>query len=508
MTYRIPALSDYSSLRMALVAAVILPLAAAMGLTGYLVLRHVERNVEQRMQKDLELVARAIQLPLSHSLELERRGSVLRAVESAFSIGRVYSAYVYDRHGRQIASAGRREPAPEQERLTALAEGGREKGEYGHVAGREVFSYFVPLFDSGGTVNGLLQLTRRKSDIQEDVRFIRAQIALALGLGLLFMTGLVLFGHHRALGRHLSGLKESMTRVSEGDRDHRLQPQGPREIVSIGAQFNQMLDTIEAAQSELRERRIRQEQLQIRLRQAEKLAAIGQLAAGVAHELGTPLSVVSGKAQRALRKADLDAETVNGLRDIRHEVGRMDHIIRQLLDFSRSNVLRKKKTSLDRLVRSALSAASEDADRHEASLEMILPQDDADKTLQIDLDGVRMEQALVNLIRNAVQSAAGGKVVVSWGRECDWAWMQVDDNGSGISREIESRLFEPFFTTKDVGHGTGLGLAVVHGILRDHDGKIDFGESRLGGAFFRIRLPLGKDLATGGAVQGGKNDWA
>ena len=485
-------ISDYFSLRTALILAVILPLAAALGLTGYMLLQHVERSIEYRMQTDLELVARAIQLPLSHSLERERSGSVSRAVESAFSIGRVYSAYVYDRHGQLIASAGRSEPSPEQERLTALAADGRERGEYGHVAGREVFSYFVPLTDSGGRVNGLLQLTRRKSDIQEDVQAIRVRVGWGLGLGLLCMSGLVLFGHHRALGRHLSSLKSSMTRVTEGERDHRLHPDGPTEIVTIGHQFNQMMDTIEAAQSELRHRRASQEELQARLRQTEKLAAIGQLAAGVAHELGTPLSVVSGKAQRALRNTALDAETAQTLHDIRLEVDRMEHIIRQLLDFSRGNPLRIKRIDMAQLASSALSAVSEEAERHGIRLLSHGEEPPIEQaTLQLNVDGVRMEQALVNLLRNAVQSAGcGGMVSVSWGTEGEWAWMQVDDDGPGIPANIQSRLFEPFFTTKNVGQGTGLGLAVVHGILRDHGGSITCGNSRHGGAFFRIRLPL------------------
>ncbi|WP_045221049.1 sensor histidine kinase [Desulfonatronum thioautotrophicum] len=481
---------DIVSLRMALVTCVILPLAAAMALTGYLLLLHVEGNVEYRMQKDLELVARAIQLPLSHALEMDRQGSVLRAVESAFSIGRVYSAYVYDSQGRRIASAGRSEPSPEQDRLTELAEDGRERGEYGHVAGREVFSYFVPLTDSGGRVNGLLQLTRRKSDFREDVRAIRTQVAMGLGLGLLCMTGLVLFGHHRALGRHLSSLRSSMSKVTKGDRDHRHQPLGPREIVTIGDQFNRMMDTIEATQAELRQRRVKQEQLQSQLRQAEKMAAIGQLAAGVAHELGTPLSVVSGKAQRALRKSGLETDITQTLQDIRLEVDRMEHIIRQLLDFSRSNALRKAPITISNLVHSALAAISEEAKQHCVRLHVSDPQPEEDQPVTLYLDGVRMEQAVVNLLRNAVHAAAGGTVHVSWGTDGSQVWIQVDDDGPGISTDIAPKLFEPFFTTKSVGQGTGLGLAVVHGILREHDGTIDFGANPGGGAFFRIHLPL------------------
>ncbi len=479
-------LSRFFSLRWAFAISVVVPLAAAAALTGYLTIRFLEDKVEQRMQKDLELVARAIQLPLSHSLELNREGSIAQALESAFSIGKVYGVYVYDQEGQQVASAGRVEPEPEKEKLTELAAYGEERGEYGHVAGRKVYSYFVPLTDSGGRVNGLLQLTRRESDFQEDIRAMRANGAIGLAAAMLLMSGLVFYGHHRAMGRYFSSLITSMSRVAEGERSHRFTPHGPTEIVSIGLQFNHMLDRIEAAQKELRQRRDRQEQLKTQLRQAEKLAAIGQLAAGVAHELGTPLGVVSGKAQRALRNKNLDQDVSGALKDIRGEVRRMEHIIRQLLDFSRHNTLRKKPASLGRLAHASLSAVAQEAFEHDVQLEM----QETERDTMVHVDSVHIVQALVNLLRNAIQSAPAGKVILSWGLEPGQAWMQVDDNGPGIPEEIRNKLFEPFFTTKEVGAGTGLGLAVVHGIIEEHEGELEFGESHLGGAFFRFRLPV------------------
>jgi len=484
MTRRIPLLSNRISLRLTLVVAIIAPLAVTMAATGYLVLAFLEEKVEQRMQKDLELVARAIQLPLSHALERGREGSVALALESAFSIGRVYGAYVYDHRGKQIASAGRVDPEPEQEKLTELAADGKELGEYGSVAGREVFSYFVPLTDSGGRINGLLRLTRRVSDFREDIRAIHGRGLVGLGAGLLFMSGIVLYGHHRALGRYFSSLISSMSRIAEGEGDHRYTPHGPREILAIGLQFNHMLDSIQTAQTELRQRRDKQEQLTTQLRQAEKLAAIGQLAAGVAHELGTPLGVVSGKAQRALRSTGLDLNIAASLQDIRHEVARMEHIIRQLLDFSRSNAIRKKANSLSQLAISSVSAVAEEADKHDVHVELAGLEND----VLIAMDSVRMEQVLVNLLRNAIQAAVAGRVELSWGVVGHRAWVQVDDDGPGIPDEMRNKLFEPFFTTKHVGAGTGLGLAVVHGILREHGGELELGRSSLGGAFFRLWL--------------------
>ncbi len=486
MLKKITSISKLFSLRLALVVYVVLPLACILAITGYLVLNSLERQVEQQMQNDLELVARSIQLPLSHALERDREGSMIQALESAFAIGRVYSANVYDNDGQEIASAGRTDPDPEKDKLTELAAEGERRGEYGHVAGREVYSYFVPLTDSGGRISGLLQLTRRESDFKEDISSIRTKGALGLGVAVFFMSALVLYGHHKALGKYFTRLTQSMSRVAGGERRHRFKPQGPREIVTIGERFNFMLDSIEKAESEIRERRQVQEELQARLRQAEKLAAMGQLAAGVAHELGTPLSVVSGKAQRAQRNTELPPELAATMQEIRQEVERMENIIRQLLDFSRRNEQQKRNVSMKQLARSAYASAGEEARSTGCELSLQEP----DREISIKADPTRIEQALVNLLKNALQSSSVARVRLSWGEDGGWAWFQVDDTGPGIPEDIKSKLFEPFFTTKSVGMGTGLGLAVVHGIAEEHSGSIKVGQSDMGGAMFRIRLPL------------------
>ncbi|WP_291318514.1 ATP-binding protein [Desulfonatronospira sp.] len=486
MLKKITSVTKLFSLRLALVVYVVLPLACILAITGYLVLNALERQVEQQMQNDLELVARSIQLPLSHALERDREGSMIQALESAFAIGRVYSANVYDKDGQEIASAGRTDPDPEKEKLTELAAEGERRGEFGHVAGQEVYSYFVPLTDSGGRISGLLQLTRRESDFKEDISAIRTKGIVGLGVAMFFMSSLVLYGHHKALGKYFTRLTQSMSRVAGGERRHRFRPRGPREIVTIGERFNFMLDSIEKAENEIRERRQAQEELQTRLRQAEKLAALGQLAAGVAHELGTPLSVISGKAQRAQRNNALPDELASTMQEIRQEVERMENIIRQLLDFSRRNEQQKRNVSMKQLARSAHASAEEEARNTGRELSIQEP----DREIHIKADPTRIEQALVNLLKNALQSSSSALARISWGEDGGWAWFQVDDNGPGIPEDIKSKLFEPFFTTKSVGMGTGLGLAVVHGIAEEHNGSIEVGKSDMGGARFIIRLPV------------------
>jgi signal transduction histidine kinase len=260
--------------------------------------------------------------------------------------------------------------------------------------------------------------------------------------------------------------------------------------------FNEMMDNIERAEQEIQRRRAEKEELEKRLRQAEKLAAIGQLSAGVAHELGTPLSVIEGKAQRALRSPDMPAPAADNIQAIRSQARRMEQIIRQLLDFSRRSELRPRRVKMSRLVRSAAAAIEPECRRLNAGIVL-----EGAGTHEMEADSVQMEQVLANLMKNAAQAAPDGQVRVSWERRKDQAVLCVEDSGSGIDESTRKKLFEPFFTTKAVGAGTGLGLAVVHGIVEAHGGEIRVGSSSMGGACFTLLLPAALPVAAPGETK-------
>lgn len=473
------------SLRAALLFYVVAPMCVVIAAGGWWGLRAFERLVEQQMQRDLEMVAEAIKGPLSHALLREREGSMAEALKAAFDLSEVYGAFLYDAEGRRIS-------VPEQEKgelpradATELAAAGKPQGEYSESRGQEVYSHVMPLTDSAGQITGLLQLTRRRSDFVKNIGLLRTRVVLYTLLGFVGLSGLVMVGQYLAFGRHLHELSDSMNQIAKGNREYRHHPNGAQELRSLGEHFNRMLDNVDEAEVEIRARRESERTLEGRLRHAEKMAAIGELAAGVAHELGTPLSMIDARVQKLLRASGDEDGNRKAYMSIRSESARMQHIIRQLLDFSRRNPSHVYRLDGAQLLRDAVEAVEAEAEALHTRIQV----DEPPPGTWVRGDPVRLQQAMVNLLRNAIQAAPGGEVRCGQGFDGESCWFEVEDDGAGMDPAIVSKIFEPFFTTKPVGEGTGLGLAVVHGIATEHGGRIELDNDRDQGSCFRLVLP-------------------
>ncbi len=464
------------SIAATLLLVLVLPLLVITALTAWYSITLLEQQSKERMQKDIELVARAIRLPLSHALERDYKRTVQQALDSAFSIDRVYGAYVYDRDGNTIAASGFKPSSMASDEVARIASEGEQQSEFGRLDGEEVFSYFVPLTDAGGRISGLLHVTRQASEINDYLATLRRNTLLLVMLSGLALSAILLLGHRWAVGRHLQGIEQGLLRIGKGELTHRLHAGGARELRHLASTINQMLDAIERSRQQISD-------MGSRLHQAEKMAALGQLSAGVAHELGSPLSTVDGKAQRLLRRDDLPESVSQAVEAIRREAGRMEQIIRQLLDFGRKNPLERRRISADKPLRIVCERLLA-----EPGVPIRVAWGEADST-PIAVDSVRLDQALGNLLRNARQ-AARSQVCASITVDQQQLVYHIDDDGPGIDPADRDHLFEPFFTTKPVGQGTGLGLAVAHAAARDHGGEITIESSPLGGARFSLRLPV------------------
>ena len=256
------------------------------------------------------------------------------------------------------------------------------------------------------------------------------------------------------------------------------------------AMFSRELETgLTAKEHDLR-------QSQEQLRQTEKLAELGTLASGMAHEIGTPMNVILGRAEFLQRKTK-DPETAKGLQTIVDQVERITKIMNQLLTFARRRPIERRAANINKVIEETLDVMRERFGRHHIAvrtqLDPGLPKGD------VDLD--QIGQVLLNLAINALHAMgdSGSLLVrtaivpVNKGSTETYAEMievSVADTGCGIATEHLDKIFDPFFTTKEVGKGTGLGLTVVHGIVQEHGGFVMV-ESEVGkGTTFRIRLPI------------------
>ncbi|HKY32597.1 MAG TPA: response regulator [Candidatus Polarisedimenticolia bacterium] len=223
--------------------------------------------------------------------------------------------------------------------------------------------------------------------------------------------------------------------------------------------------------------------------QAEKLSALGELVAGVAHELNNPLTAVLGYAQLALAMDDI-THVRRRLETVISEAERAGKIVRNLLTFARRQPPEKKHLDLNAIIEKTLELRA----YHFKTSQIVLEKDLAPALPRTMLDFQQIQQVLLNLFNNAEQAMLearkGGRLLVSTAREEGWLEVRVRDDGPGIPREQQQKIFEPFFTTKSEGKGTGLGLSLCYGIVEEHGGRI-WVESQPGhGATFIVWLPI------------------
>lgn len=474
------------SLRFQLLLLIFLPLTVLAGGVVWMTFHTVEDLIEHRLQKEIELVARAMRVPVEQRLQEGDLAGVERSLDAVFEIGRVYGAYVYDAGGRRVAVAGEARPGPrEQVEAAELVALGEEIGRYAELAGEEVFSYFVPLTGQTGRIEGLLQVVRLESEIAEQLASIRARGFLFWAAVMAVMLVILLLGHRLAVGRHVDRLVESMARIESGDQAHRAEVGGPTELAGVAGALNRMLDGLERMQSELNRRRRERQEMIEQMRAQDHLAALGRFSSGVAHELGAPLSVIDGDTRR-LEQLDIgDEDARRRLGRIRRQVQRTRELISQLMEFVRSDHQEQSKVSVQRLLNRALAGVRPESEAREIILEV----DPAPPELMIEGWEVRLEHALVNLVRNAVQ-AAHSRVEVRIAESGDRVVFTVEDDGDGVAPEERERIFEPFHTAGKGGRGTGLGLAIVKGVADEHRAEIRVSNSeRLGGSRFDLVLP-------------------
>jgi signal transduction histidine kinase len=304
----------------------------------------------------------------------------------------------------------------------------------------------------------------------------------------------------RLVSRPITKLLTGIDDVAKGDLSHVILAERDDEIGQIATRFNDMTYSLRESRAETQRHTEAKLALEQRLGQTEKLATIGQLAAEIAHEVGTPLNVIAGRARSIQKKARAPETVESNAQIIAEQTARITRIIQRLLDFTRRKVgaTGKLEVNINELSLTTMELLSSQFSSAKVKTRL----DRAEGLPRVAGDPDRLQQVMINLLLNAVQAMPeGGALAVETrsirrarpglegGAEQAFVTFSVQDTGGGISAEIKDKIFDPFYTTKDGQGGTGLGLAVVSGIVKEHDGWIDVEDATGGGTVFRVYLP-------------------
>jgi two-component system NtrC family sensor kinase len=351
----------------------------------------------------------------------------------------------------------------------------------------------------GNDVVGALEISESLDELTGYVhKTILRSIILGILMALLGFIMLWVLGI-KFVGRPLNRMMEFTREIGEGDFSKRIAVRGKDELANLAQAMNQMCEQLAASRETVRKETEARISALEQLRHSERLATLGRLSSGIAHELGTPLNVVSGRAKliadENLKKEDI----VECSRIIKEQVERMARLIRQLLDFARRRAPQKSRIDLKNLSVQVLEMLKPVAVKQNVALKLLKNED----IPPVSIDPFQIQQVLINLVMNGIQAMPeGGRLevrlhmkyarhpAISNGLEQNYVAIYIKDEGEGIPSNHINHLFEPFFTTKSVGQGTGLGLSIAYGIVQEHGGWIDV-QSEVGkGSCFTIFIPL------------------
>lgn len=364
--------------------------------------------------------------------------------------------------------------------------------------GNEMQYFFVPLgiADAGGAI----QMTETLADRSRYLRHALARQVVAGSVVVLVNGIVVILLGVIVIGRPLSLLRERIDGIGKGDLSSRIVLRGRDELSTLADGLNEMCQRLSASRRRERSETEKRLAAMEQVRHMDRLTTIGRLASGIAHELGTPLNVIGGRAEMICDGSiSPESERIQKTAaTIKAQADRMTQIIRHLLDFARQRPPQRVQANAVDVVSQAIELVSYLG--YKAALRL----ETADQTapLLAAMDPVQIQQAMTNLIENALQAMPeGGQATVTVrsvvaqppadvsARQHRYLQITVRDQGIGIPPENLASVFDPFFTTKDVGQGTGLGLSITYGIVREHGGWIEVTSEVGKGSEFFVYLP-------------------
>jgi signal transduction histidine kinase len=480
-------------LKLRLILILTIPAVLAVGVHGLLRIRQERDQLVEEDRQNMTLTAAAIQIAVENALrdrqftDVKRLLAALVERQTAIDRIRLFNPKLEPTLVSNQLSIGEDVPL---EILRRVVDSKSPESFYRRQGQHSIHYYIVPIRDGQGQIAGALEIVRLASGIDARMHAASNDVWIRLGILLAVIVVLTATALQRQVVRPISGLMEGIRRIGRGEPAAPL-PVGRRdEIGRVAEAFNEMTAQLDAARRRLLTETEHSLELEQQLRAAETLAVAGKLASSLAHEVGTPLNIVSGRAEFLQMSPSLDEAARRDLGIIVAQIDRISKIIRSLLDSVRPQKLELQPTSLADVLDGMLPLLNYPARRRGVGIVTSVPPD----LPMLRADPGQLQQVLINLVLNGVDATPASRHITIRAEAGDegsqpGVAIAVHDTGPGIPVEIQAKVFEPFFTTKAAGQGTGLGLAICRDIIKGHGGYITVESTPESGTTFTMWVP-------------------
>lgn len=465
------------------------------GSHGAYQLRQEATDLQESISRELRLTGTAVQVAVENAARDGQAADIRETLQALERIDPVYDIFVFGKQQQLTSHSGDQHIDLAMLRLateSAFVSGRPSLRFFGeHLSGYAVFA--APLRDELQSMIGTVALVRPLDDARRDLRRTGWAIAASVLALVVALAGLCYAIGAFYVGTPLGSLLTALRLLRKGQEPPRISSAGSDEVGAVTQEFNRLVDTLADTRAQLALEVEARRTLEVELQRLDKLATLGQLAAGLAHEIGSPLQILNGRA-RVLRERAQDGETRRYANIFVEQTDRITHIVTQLTRVARPLPPQLQRVDLPLIVREVVELI--DLAARKKGVEVTLSAED--QLPWVLADPAQVQQVVLNLLNNALASMVpGGRVRIQIETLAPTQQslspaiqICVQDDGRGVNAQILSRIFEPFFTTRSEQGGTGLGLAVVRSLVQAHGGKV-WAESVEGhGSCFYVVLPV------------------
>ena len=511
---------NFWSLKTKIILTVVIAVVVVEGIFLYLNIRSLSQLMIQKTEEEAFNLSETIRLSIRNAMIKDRRDEYQRIVNDVAQRRGIVEVRIFNKQGEITVSSDETKVGTVVDKKAEACYGchredqakvllpSDSKTRIYHTEKQSLLGLINPIYNEAGcnschprtlnvlgvldTIISLEGLDKEKAQIYN--RMMISGIVSVLALS--FLSSLLLT---RFVNRPIDRLLAATKRAASGNLDQPVAIRSPDELGELSESFNNMISELKRSrdaigewtqtlEQRVQERTQELQSVQDQLLHAGKMAALGELAAGVAHEINNPLTGVLTFSSLMLKKIDDNHPWKKDLETIVHQTSRCRNIVKGLLDFARQRKPDKKEWDIYTLIENTLTLVEK-----QAPFRNIRIVRDFEKKFPLLLvDGDQIQQVFMNILLNAADAMGetGGTLTIKTDLQDGMAEVAFSDTGCGISKEHIPKLFDPFFTTKQTNKGTGLGLAISYGIIQGHNGDIQV-ESEVGkGATFRVRLPF------------------